>query len=73
LPATSLVEECYREMFKGCTSLTNVKCLATDKSANCTTDWMSNVPATGIFVMASGAEWSRDQHGIPSGWTVNEE
>lgn len=74
LPATSLVKECYNEMFNGCTSLTYVKCLATDKSAAfCTTDWMRNVPATGTFVKASGASWTRDQHGIPSGWTVNEE
>ena len=74
LRATSLVKYCYCEMFINCTSLTYVKCLATDKSADyCTTLWMRNVPATGTFVKASGADWSRDQHGIPSGWTVNEE
>ena len=61
-------------MFKGCTSLTYVKCLATDKSADyCTTNWMLNVPAGGTFVKASGASWTTGNDGIPSGWTVNEE
>jgi hypothetical protein len=74
LPATTLVAYCYNEMFNGCTSLTYVRCLATDKSADyCTTDWMRDVSATGTFVKASVADWSRDQHGIPSGWTINNE
>ena len=72
LRATSLVKECYNEMFKGCTSLNSVKCLATNISAeNCTKDWLYNVSATGTFTIASTmVDWSRDEHGIPSGWTI---
>lgn len=71
LPAT-LSHTCYYNMFKGCTSLKYVKCLATDISASsCTDGWLNNVAATGTFVKAASMnDWSSGGNGIPSGWTV---
>ena len=72
LPATELVEKCYNSMFDNCPSLNYIKCLATDISASdCTTNWVTNVPASGTFVKAAGMiDWTTGYDGIPSGWTV---
>lgn len=69
----------YREMFKGCTSLNYIKCLATGggllEDGNVTENWVNGVASTGTFVKAAGADWSgkTGNNGIPSGWTVIEE
>ena len=74
LPAQTLVESCYEGMFEWCDSLAYVKCLATNIEAeDCTTDWLWNVPDTGTFVKANGANWSRDKDGIPANWTIEGE
>lgn len=74
LPAQTLVESCYEGMFEWCHSLAYVKCLATNIDAeDCTTDWLWNVPDTGTFVKANGANWSRDKDGIPASWTIEGE
>lgn len=73
LPANTLVDGCYESMFKDCTNLNYIKCLASTISAtNCTREWMDNVATTGTFVKygAMVDNWSRDENGIPSGWTV---
>ena len=72
LPATTLVENCYREMFRGCSKLNYIKCLATDISANkCTYSWAYAVASTGTFVKNPNmASWTTGVNGIPSGWTV---
>ena len=72
LPAITLADYCYNNMFYGCTSLNYIKCLATDISAyDCTTEWVYNVPLSGTFVKATSmTSWTRDDSGIPSGWTV---
>lgn len=71
LPAKTLVTKCYAGMFMGCISLTSVTCLATDITAdNCTSDWLSGVPNSGTFTLASGmyGVWTEDASGIPTGW-----
>ena len=72
LPATTLVNICYSYMFQDCASLASVTCLATDISATgCTADWLSGVAANGTFTKAASmTSWTRDESGIPSGWTV---
>ena len=60
-------------MFKGCTSLNSVTCLATDISAtDCTTNWLKDVAAEGIFTAANAdVAWLKDNpSGIPAGWTI---
>ncbi|MBQ3836773.1 MAG: hypothetical protein II814_06560, partial [Treponema sp.] len=72
LPATTLAGGCYSNMFRDCASLASVTCLATDISALvCTTDWLNGVAASGTFTKAASmTSWTRDESGIPSGWTV---
>ena len=85
LPATTLADACYAEMFggmygdyegvwvwRGCTSLSGITCLATDISAtNCTSNWVQGVSSTGTFYKnPSMTSWSTGNDGIPSGWTV---
>lgn len=79
LPAEDLGNQfAYDGMFKGCQSLKYVKCLAKgaiSPSFN-TRNWMEGVPATGTFVKNPDAVindtygWTRDEGGIPIGWTV---
>lgn len=76
LPATVLTQNCYFQMFSGCTNLNYIKCLATDISAsNCTYNWLYNVSSSGTFVKAAGFDgWTTDDDsGIPWGWTVTTE
>lgn len=73
LPTKILLGYCYGNMFNGCTNLNYIKCLATNRSASgCTSDWVSNVGATGTFVKAAGVYWPSGGSGIPRGWTVQE-
>jgi hypothetical protein len=55
-------------MFKGCTSLNYIKCLATEVDLE-TSFWVENVAATGTFVTPSSTEWGTGISGIPEGWT----
>ena len=72
LPATTLTNRCYDCMFYDCTNLNSIKCLASDISAsNCTSDWVSNVAASGTFTKAASmTSWPSGASGIPSGWTI---
>lgn len=73
LPAPTLVQECYRQMFAD-TKITKIICLATDKSAtSCLQNWVQNIPSGGTFVKKTGVSWPTGVHGIPNGWTVEEE
>lgn len=72
LPASTLKTNCYYQMFYSCSSLNYIKCLATDISAsNCTSNWVSDVAASGIFVKAASMTgWTNGAKGIPWFWTV---
>ncbi len=77
LPAPTLVgsdgEGCYSEMFRDCSSLTYIKCLATNPGGTLgTSNWVSGVAATGTFVKASDVTWTTGVNGIPTGWTVED-
>jgi len=74
LTASTLTQCCYESMFEGCTNLKSVKCLATNISAeNCLKDWMSGVPAGGMFTKAASMDsWPTGANGIPDGWTVQD-
>ena len=70
LPATTLASGCYRNMFKNCTNLNYIKCLATDISATlCTSNWVNGVSGTGTFVTPSSTVWTTGSGGIPTNWT----
>lgn len=75
LLAPTLVKGCYDTMFMSCPYLNYVKCLATDITAGGTSCWLggSGFSASGTFIKAPDMEnWSRDENGIPSGWTVRD-
>ena len=65
-------------MFKGCSSLTYIKCLLPkyndqDMSTGNFTTWVQGVAASGTFVRSTGADyWSTGDSGIPSGWTIQD-
>ena len=71
LPATTLADSCYKQMFIRCSNLNYVKALFTDMSANnCVWGWLRNVLPIGTFVKNANATWNILDAGIPSGWTV---
>lgn len=73
LIAKTLTSSCYRNMFNGCSSLNHIKMLATTNisAANCLTDWVNGVAATGTFVKNSAmTTLPSGASGIPNGWTV---
>jgi len=60
-----LANSCYRNMFKGCTKLSSVTCLATNISAsNCLKDWLQNAgteatnPTLYVDASMTGATWN---------------
>jgi len=59
-------------MFRGCTALNYIKCLATDISAvGCITSWLQDVSSTGTFVKNPNmTSWTTGLDGIPYNWTV---
>ncbi len=75
LPAPVLTEKCYYSMFENCSNLSYIKCKATDTSAtDCTTNWLKDVAATGIFEKVATATWTEDTpSGVPTGWTLQDE
>lgn len=67
---TTLEETCYAFMFSNCRNLNSITTYAQDISASsCLVGWLNNVSATGDFYNLGGATYSRDENGIPSGWT----
>jgi hypothetical protein len=70
LPATTLVDSCYTQMFYGCTKLNYIKCLATDISAtNCTFHLLYSPSPKGLFIPANNeVAWTTGISGIPTGW-----
>ena len=72
LPATTLAGSCYNYMFRDCTSLSAVTCLATDISANnSTNNWLYNVSSSGTFTKAASMTgWTTGVNGIPTNWTI---
>lgn len=68
-----LLYECYERLFKDCSKLNYIKCLATDISeGGSTLDWIQGVAKEGTFVKAADTDWSvkTGKNGIPEGWTV---
>lgn len=65
---------CYAFMFYGCSSLNYIKCLSTVSDISIYTQiWVKGVASTGTFVKNhSMSNWTTDNNGIPSGWTVED-
>ena len=75
LPAATLASGCYQNMFNNCSKLNYIKALfTTTPSSSYTSNWVSSVASTGIFVKADAATWDvTGNNGVPTGWTVYKE
>lgn len=72
LEDATLTASCYEQMFDGCSSLSNVTCLATSISAeDCISGWLNGTAASGTLHCAPTmtSSWIPGTN-IPSGWTV---
>ena len=80
LPAETLCDYCYQEMFKNCSLINEIKCYAINNIVEQvypvgTLFWVLGVAETGTFTKAASAVWpefSNEGSGIPTGWTVVE-
>ena len=72
LLATTLTSFCYHTMFYGCTNLNYIKAMFIEiLVSDATTNWLSGVASTGIFVKNASAAWTTTgASGVPDGWTV---
>ena len=75
LPATTVADMCYSNMFEGCSSLSYIKVGFTDWKVggffSFTDAWLANVAATGTFVCPGILDTStRGPDRIPEGWTI---
>ena len=72
LLAAALVQECYGNMFNGCSNLNTIKCMATSGfgTSKCLENWVTGVASSGVFVKNSNKTWPSGISGIPSGWTI---
>lgn len=62
-----------RELFSECTSLAKIKCLLEQSpDRTISTNWLNGVSPTGTFVKHPDATWTRNENGIPEGWTVED-
>ena len=71
LRATTLSASSYEDMFRACSSLSGITCLATAKTAsNCTKNWVLGVATAGTFTRKSGVTWNRGVDACPQNWTI---
>jgi len=66
-------ENCFSQMFKGCSNLNYIKALFSVELSQANTylnGWVDGVAASGTFVKRDGTNWQTGVSGIPSGWTV---
>lgn len=74
LPAETLTNNCYYDMFDGCTSLSSITAyFTTTPSTTYTSAWTTSVSSSGVFYRPSNATWSLDgANGKPTNWTFKE-
>ena len=72
LPATTLTEFCYYNMFEGCSKLSNIICRAKVTANSALSWWVYGVAKSGTLYGYSEFGWKTGMHGIPSKWTFIE-
>lgn len=73
LPAVNLSSFCYLRMFQGCSTLSSVKIGSTSWNTSNSREWLSGAAASGTIYAPTGSEianYSDNDSGVPSGWTV---
>ena len=69
LPATTLAEECYNNMFSGCTKLSRIKVAFTDWGTG-TDNWLEGVAENGTFICPKNLQKKYGDNFIPEGWKI---
>ena len=72
LPAETLADGCYYQMFSGCTSLKTIRCRAKVTASNATYNWLGGVKTAGTFYGYSEYGYPSGASGIPTTWTFEE-
>lgn len=72
LPAETLTQSCYYQMFYGCKSLKSLKCHAKVTAKDATREWLYGVKTAGTLYGHSEYGWESGIHGIPTTWTFEE-
>ena len=71
LPAQTLKERCYQQMFASCNDFSSVTSYANNISAtSCLENWMNGVKSSGTFHNLGTASYPRNASGVPNGWTI---
>lgn len=71
LPAENLKagwNGCYAEMFRRCSNLKQITCLAKNPAPEYMWSWVEGVPSSGYFIQHPDASWISGVSGIPAGW-----
>ena len=72
--ATTFDEGACTYMFRGCTNLNYVKCLATNPSNTYKHEniymWLDGVSSSGTFVKNASTTWPTGKSGIPNNWSI---
>ena len=70
LPAQTLKERCYVQLFASCNDFSSVTSYANNISeTSCLENWMNGVASSGTFHNLGTASYPRSASGVPSGWT----
>ena len=72
LPAATLVEWCYAQMFANCSNLTEINVSFDEWPVDnyATPDWVLDVAPTGTFICPKALHLECGANRIPAGWTV---
>ena len=72
MPAKTLVTNCYKAMFSGCTNLKYIVALFTTTPSNTyTQEWVKNITKRGTFVKSSSATWTTSgDNGKPANFSA---
>lgn len=71
---TTLVPNCYENMFKNCSALEEIEIRASSWGSNSMKNWVNGVAGTGVFrcpsALGDGSTITRGVDACPEGWTV---
>ena len=70
--AETLPDDCYQQMFYGCSSLQSITMMASSYRAANFTNWVKDVASTGDFYYnQNNTSLPTGDSGIPTGWTAH--
>ena len=78
LPSENLMSGCYEYMFSNCSSLSYIKAMFTDTNYSATSNWVTGVSKSGVFIKNIYTGWDIDEYEfgnsmIPMDWECRSE